>query len=226
MNVNSKPWRAIIENSCQSVADLCATLPRFAHLAEPLLRSKPTCYDRVCALVRRRSDDFNVLCHGDMWSNNLMFSASGADVLLCDFQIMTYASPVLDLLYLLYSSSGDDVTQADWTDCIGHYHQTLQRTLQELRYPHRWPTLNELSDEMVRRGFSCALNSLMVVGIRNLNVVSADVVKHCHSDSEESRRFRLVMLSNAACRSYVEMLLGYFERMGFISGQLIKENNI
>jgi len=55
------------------------------------------------------ASDFNVLNHGDFWSNNMMFSHDSfgniKDIYMVDFQIPKYGSVAQDLYYFLMTST-------------------------------------------------------------------------------------------------------------------------
>ena len=57
-------------------------------------------------------------CHGDFWSNNIMFKYSADGVvektMLIDFQLINYGHPAYDVLYLLYLSSDIGTYVADF----------------------------------------------------------------------------------------------------------------
>ena len=62
--------------------------------------------------VREVSEGWGVLCHGDLWINNLMFKYDNAQVKsvkLIDLQTVRYSSPVIDILHFIYSSTEKDL---------------------------------------------------------------------------------------------------------------------
>ncbi|KDR14380.1 hypothetical protein L798_10414, partial [Zootermopsis nevadensis] len=68
------------------------------------------CLRRVTA---RDDSAFNVLNHGDLWVNNMLFRYSKTgqpeSMLFVDYQLCNYASPALDLQYFMNTSPTDDV---------------------------------------------------------------------------------------------------------------------
>uniref|UniRef100_A0A182NMV6 CHK domain-containing protein n=1 Tax=Anopheles dirus TaxID=7168 RepID=A0A182NMV6_9DIPT len=76
-------------------------------------------------------DAWRVICHGDTWVNNLMFSADCRHVKLIDLQTMRCTTPVLDILHLLYTSTELTLRQQHVTDLLLQYRQTLLDALEE-----------------------------------------------------------------------------------------------
>lgn len=54
-------------------------------------------------------ENWMVLCHGDLWINNLMFqndiNGKVKNVKIIDLQAMRYSSPLCDIIQFLYSVS-------------------------------------------------------------------------------------------------------------------------
>lgn len=65
--------------------------------------------DLVLEAVKRQETGFNVLIHGDLWVNNIMFGDFEDAVRLVDFQLAHFTSPVIDLLYFIITSTTIDV---------------------------------------------------------------------------------------------------------------------
>ncbi|KAG4073260.1 hypothetical protein HA402_008606 [Bradysia odoriphaga] len=58
--------------------------------------------------ILQNTDDFSVVCSGDLWINNLMFRYKGCEVegvKFIDLQTVRYTSPVIDILHFLFSST-------------------------------------------------------------------------------------------------------------------------
>lgn len=100
---------------------------------------------------------FQVLNHGDIWLNNMMFKSDEAgnplDVSMIDFQGPFWASPVSDLIYFLLSSVEDSLKVKHFDDFIECYHQELKEGLMKLNFEGRIPTLQELHSDMLEKGF-------------------------------------------------------------------------
>jgi len=76
------------------------------------------------------------ICHGDPWFNNMMFTykenGKVDDILYIDFQMVCYASPVLDMSYFLSASTTGDVRSRYIQHILTLYHTTFMTTLEKL----------------------------------------------------------------------------------------------
>jgi len=93
-------------------------------------------------------NEFNVLNHGDCWSNNIMFQYDAfgkiKETYFVDFQIPKYGSPAQDLYYLLLSSTSFENKLKHFDTFIKMYHDELVKHLKILQYPKKIPSLREL----------------------------------------------------------------------------------
>ncbi|XP_050089252.1 uncharacterized protein LOC126573301 [Anopheles aquasalis] len=89
-------------------------------------------YRLMSGLVCNLADEsWRVICHGDTWVNNLMFSADQQSVRLIDLQTMRCTTPVIDILHLLYTSTGRDVRQQHTADLLLLYRRFLLEALEQ-----------------------------------------------------------------------------------------------
>ncbi|XP_021705818.1 uncharacterized protein LOC5572842 [Aedes aegypti] len=86
-------------------------------------------YQIMYSAVRNSHEPWKVLCHGDTWVNNLMFNEGHDQVKLIDLQTMRYTSPVIDILHLLYTSTGVEIRNAYGDELIRNYQQALVTAL-------------------------------------------------------------------------------------------------
>lgn len=77
-----------------------------------------------------------VLCHGDLWINNLLFKYNKSNVCdgvkLVDLQTMRYTSPVIDILHFLYTSTEYQLREKYLDQLLLDYTVSLLKTMQRL----------------------------------------------------------------------------------------------
>jgi aminoglycoside phosphotransferase (APT) family kinase protein len=99
---------------------------------------------------------FQVLNHGDIWLNNMMFKSDEEgkplDVSMIDFQGPFWGSPVNDILYFLISSVADDIKIHHFDDFVEFYHDQLCLALKSLKYAQNIPSLSELHVDILEKG--------------------------------------------------------------------------
>ncbi|KAH8412704.1 hypothetical protein KR009_004848 [Drosophila setifemur] len=80
----------------------------------------------------------NVLCHRDTWDRNILFKFKSESISLpsacciVDFQLTTYCSPTLDVLFVLYIVASSKVRKDIYQECLENYHDSLQSHLTRL----------------------------------------------------------------------------------------------
>ncbi|KAJ9592872.1 hypothetical protein L9F63_015450 [Diploptera punctata] len=81
------------------------------------------------------SEPFATIVHNDFWVNNMMFKydesnshmdkekSCPTEIKFVDFQVTIYSSPVKDLIFLLFSSSEEDLLEKHYDYLINLYHK-------------------------------------------------------------------------------------------------------
>ncbi|XP_061393303.1 uncharacterized protein LOC133328773 [Musca vetustissima] len=122
---------------------------------EEYIKKFPTCdqYQKCAAATLQQStNSFNVLCHGDFWSSNIMFNylPNGEinETLPLDFQICKWGSPAEDLLFFITISPSADIRIKEFDHFVAIYHKRLVECLKVLGYKKRIPTLRDLHCDM------------------------------------------------------------------------------
>lgn len=81
------------------------------------------------------STPVDTCCHGDFWSNNILYKYDEDDkvvaTMLIDFQLINYGHPAYDVLYLLYISSDIEFRDAHMEACLEHYWKTFSVYLEK-----------------------------------------------------------------------------------------------
>ncbi|KAG8241074.1 hypothetical protein J6590_095164 [Homalodisca vitripennis] len=93
-------------------------------------------WEYLVKVFKPRKQAVNVLNHGDLWVNNMMFKYNSPEtpdaVKLVDFQYPRYPSPAVDLIYYIWSSADGGVRETKYEELLNIYLQILNSTLEEL----------------------------------------------------------------------------------------------
>ena len=86
------------------------------------------------------SESWDVLLHGDCWSNNLMFrydSITGkpAEVMFIDLQICQEGDPFKDLNYSLYANTTQELRKKHLSSLLHLYYDTFEQICKRLDAP-------------------------------------------------------------------------------------------
>lgn len=161
----------------------------------------------------RDEDDFGVLNNGDLWLNNIVFKYNNnkrpVDVLLVDFGLSVFASPGIDLSYLLFSSSTSDIKDLEFDILIQFYHKHLHQNLIRFGYSREIPSLTQIHNEFLKYG---------VVGVIYTNFLLPMRFANEQQDLNELVRgnINVDMFKNQEFLSRMEFLLNYYDRKGLL----------
>lgn len=118
---------------------------------------QPKIVDGMFEMSKVDPSDFNVLNHGDFWSNNIMFSYDSngrvKETLLVDFQMAKYGTVAQDLYYFLLSSTKYEDKLTKFDQYIQFYHEKLVENLKLLKYTKVIPSLREIHVSLYKYGF-------------------------------------------------------------------------
>lgn len=111
---------------------------KYSNLTMPIQQTEKLngqLYRKMYGCVRDNSNEWMVLCHGDLWINNLMFRYNNRGecdgVKFVDLQTLRYTSPVIDLLHFLYTSTEYAVRAKYMDQMVNDYVESLYATLQK-----------------------------------------------------------------------------------------------
>lgn len=109
--------------------------------------------DDLCNVFEPRKDLLNVMNHGDLWTNNMMFKYDSdgniVDIRLLDFQMCRYGTPATDLLYFLFTSAREEVRESRLDELLTAYLTTLNSVLEQTDCEERL-TREQLDAELKR----------------------------------------------------------------------------
>jgi hypothetical protein len=95
-------------------------------------------YKMMCELVKPNSP-FSIPNHGDAWGPNFLYRYDTADknrpsdIRLLDFQLMRLGTPILDMLFFLYSvTTYEERDNGGWDKILKHYHDSVCSAISSL----------------------------------------------------------------------------------------------
>ncbi|XP_054258010.1 uncharacterized protein LOC128982940 isoform X1 [Macrosteles quadrilineatus] len=132
-----KQWA---ESSFSECAKTLAEINADRKFADLLTSKADGIWESTLNLIKPKPASLNVLNHGDIWINNILFkytqSAEVSNLKFLDFQLTRYGSPVLDLIFFTWTSANEDVRE-NLEDLYKIYLQTLNQTLENLKCKER-----------------------------------------------------------------------------------------
>ncbi|KAH8307630.1 hypothetical protein KR044_006406 [Drosophila immigrans] len=163
---------------------------------------------------------FNVINHGDCWTNNAMFAYDSQgeviDTLLVDFQRSNFNTPALDLYYLLLSSPSFDIKLDKFDYFIRYYHSELQRNLQLLKYPRHIPTLRELHTMLLNNPLWAVTTTSTVMSAILLDPTENASIETMMGNDEEGRNFKKKLFNNDRYRKHSELIYPFLNQRGLL----------
>lgn len=115
------------------------------------------------------AEPYAVICHGDCWNNNMLFKHENGipvDIRLLDWQICRYASPVLDLMYFIFTASTKAFRDQHYETLLDIYHQSLSGFLRRLGSdPEKLFPRKALDEQLQRFGRFGLLMAVMLLPV-------------------------------------------------------------
>lgn len=119
-------------NAVSVLLEIIKKIPKYQKEYEIICEKFPKLMKKIFEFSKPSRIYKNVVCHGDLWCNNLMFSYKNdepVDARLVDFQLARYAAPALDLTTLLCTTTSKRFRDLNFESIIQIYYSSLQKEL-------------------------------------------------------------------------------------------------
>jgi hypothetical protein len=197
--------------------------PGYEHYGNKLRKLVPTALDRMIKCTKPKEDSLNVLNHGDCWTNNMMFhycpkTGEVDDVRFVDFQLVRFSSPVLDLQYLLCTSTNDEIRFRQRDRLLREYHSELRDTLEDLGLDPDQYTLQQLKEEFEENemfGLLTVCSHLCAMLASSIDVPDFSELKEDYSMDDEAYPLEKAM-EGSRFKEVLYTFLPYYEAKGLL----------
>uniref|UniRef100_A0A0A9VYS8 Citrate synthase, mitochondrial n=1 Tax=Lygus hesperus TaxID=30085 RepID=A0A0A9VYS8_LYGHE len=182
---------------------------------------KGSVFRRLQALTRP-TEPLSVLCHGDLWLNNMLFRYNGdavEEVKFVDLQVMRYSSLATDLLYFLSTSVEPSVLRFHQEDLVSIYHEALVETVSKLAPDAPKITIEQINDQIEELAlFGLLMGFLLLPAITVEGSAIAASLENIQEDSDVTSKLEQHD-KNFLTDRYQERVRGlvlHFVNMGYI----------
>lgn len=178
-------------------------------------------YKAVTKSTTSNPNGFNVLCHGDLWTNNFMYRHNSEnkieDLLIVDYQICQWTSPAIDLFYLIIESAELSIKVKEFDTFVHYYHSHLVENLQKLNYTGEVPTLLELQIDILERSPIALMLVILHLTSVLLDPSSESNMENFLKDDEAGFKLKKSMYTNPRYIDHMMELLPFFEKKGILN---------
>ncbi|EDW84846.2 uncharacterized protein Dwil_GK14342 [Drosophila willistoni] len=210
-------WMSHIENMRQYADKLSKLAPHYMDIGRK-------CFAPTLGQV-------NVLGHGDVWTNNVMFkydSKTGhpVDVLLFDFQFSFWGSPTIDLHQFINTSLEEQLRRDQQNDLFEFYHRIFTEYLKKLKYHQNpIPSLEQFKLQAEEKRFLAMHWSVVVQPV----MISEDSTDACFNalvnNDERGIRFKDRLFQNPIVQQNLKALIPEFDRIGLLDVRSLDNKN-
>lgn len=133
-----------------------------------------------------------------------------------DFGLSYFGSPGIDLSYLLFTSSSDDIRDYEIDILLQFYHQQLHANLIKLNYSLPIPTLIEIHSCFLKCGVIGFMYSCLLLPMRFADASSLKDISALVEQTDDALMIRKELFCDPALKQRFQFLLKYFDRKGFL----------
>ncbi|XP_058981273.1 uncharacterized protein LOC131803718 [Musca domestica] len=191
--------------------------PNCSAYYEKLADSDEYLVSRLLEDQRVNTGEFNVLNHGDCWSNNIMFQYDAfgkiKDMLFVDFALGKYGSPANDLYYFILSSCSADIKLTKFDYFIRFYYGHLVENLKLLQYARPLPKLINIHGALLKNGLAAYM-----IASKVLPAVILDKSEESNLENYTNHKSKMVysMYSNPKYVKQMVNILPWLDNRGLL----------
>lgn len=192
-------------NGVKVLTKLIELIPKYKN--SPKIAKIKLQFPKICSklleLVEPSKKYRNVLCHGDLWINNLMFKYDEEKPIECkiiDFQLTRYAPPAMDLATFIFTSSSRGFRKLNVNEIINVFCNVIENELKAHNI-----NLKALSrDEIFKSYEEFKIAGLIEATIFAHLILPDEIAYEVYQSSEEYEKF-LSQCREKVCKKAFEV---------------------
>ncbi|XP_055687441.1 uncharacterized protein LOC129792412 [Lutzomyia longipalpis] len=203
------------------LVELLSDLDGYEYYANKLIKFRDIFVEKGIELYDTQESNFNVLLHGDFWSNNMMFRYDSAnnpvDVIFVDFQLPFWATPAIDILYFIHTSLKENLRLTKQNELVQFYYYALKEILIDgFKYTGKFPTLHEFQVIILQSSLQIFISAFLVQPIIILDEkIESDMFLLMNRD-EAGMKFTHDMFHHPNTVEIVKNVLPYIDAIGIL----------
>lgn len=169
-----------------------------------------------------KTDQINVLNHGDLWVNNIMFkyekdNKTPNDVIFVDYQLSSVNSLGIDYNYFFNTSATMEVRENNSEELMQFYYEIFSETLKKLNFVNI-PSFEAVRNEIVDN-YSYGLFATACILPIVMNEKPADIIGDrldTFVNEKAAKEFRNTMYNNESYGKAMKSVLKNFNKNGVL----------
>ncbi|CAG9112928.1 unnamed protein product [Plutella xylostella] len=213
----------------KNIAEKCVSISYTGILLDNLENAKKLLDDRYTPVIQYLEDNCLrllkapyqevkelVICHGDLWKDNILFKYNNQNqpvsACLIDYQTSRMRSPAYDIIYLLITSSTQDLRRIHYQQLLDIFYDTFQKMLEEGGLSAQVYSREDLEYDLKVSAASCLIvtNTVMWISLglqEEGGIVKPKKVLTSEREKEEAKE---------KFKGIVQGIIDDFKRLGYL----------
>ncbi|CAO1438719.1 unnamed protein product [Diamesa tonsa] len=219
-NRKTSAFHIFFQSNLEAVVNEVEQWPGQEYYARKLRNLLKTMLDNAITTFDCDDGDLHVLTHGDLWINNMMFKydAEGniIDIVVLDFQYCCLASPTLDLIYFILTSTKNELRFDQFDELVQFYYYQLRDLLLKMNFDmSKLPSLHKFHLQMEKKLFYGFTTLFLVFPVMISKDKDADFEALMSSDSRATQ-FKKRLVQNPYYQEVIKRALPLMDRKGLL----------
>ncbi|KAK9512724.1 hypothetical protein O3M35_001089 [Rhynocoris fuscipes] len=215
--------KGLLQGGLKKLCDVIETdwTPEWKGISEKLRKQIDVADGRLKPLFIKNENSFWTICHGDVWTCNMMFKYCSYDetipiaVKLLDLQTTHLNSYGFDIMYYMYTSVRVHDRTTYWNELIAEYHRSLKSTLTDYGMEADAPTLDQIHAELKRLNYYGLITNLTIMPITIAEGDGKFEMEQLNNENEPGKAYSTGIFTNENFKAAAQPVLKKFLEEGY-----------